>query len=226
MTTIHTFHTLQGTKETRKSKTRQYAACLVATATEETFENRRNEIAATRAALTEHQAKLVAIETERGMTLAEATEAYEAERAKDWHGTLWAMQDTIREEMSLAKGSGDAYRAKAQIEAEAKKRLAEQGFLSPWRDGGPHDIVAAGSAVQLTQNQLDRLVNDLTKMSKHKGYQEIISWHLTLQNAQKSLRATGGSKAWSVVPPAEVYRQKGFKITIETTFEVRQTGRK
>lgn len=159
MTTFHTFHTAQGTTITRRSKTRQYVACLVATVTE--------------AALDLVKAEIVRIEKQQ----AEA-------RAK----------------------------AEVEVEAEAKEETADYAESLDW-----------------FINQQVKKLQGLTV-----GDQRVVSWHLTLANAEKAIGdpATDGvvkrGRFGGEAQPGEAarWRLMGYRVEISTTFEVRETQKR
>ena len=223
MTTIHTFHTAQGTKVTRKSQTRKYAACLVATSTEETVVGLKAKIEACEKAVVETKAALATLLAERNMTLAEAktqayAESYDID-GKSYHSLWDNEQNAVAAELGVEDGL--RYRRRNEIEAEAKGRLTAKGILDPHREEGPGTVSTAGRKVEMAESDLSRARKWLKEVAV--GNQVVLSWHLTLSNAQKALDAKGGDKAWSRTPEPLQHREDGYKVEMVTTFDVRET---
>lgn len=211
MTTIHTFTTAQGTTETRKSKSRQYRACLVTTVTEKVVESNRESnresIAKLQNELVGLKAQLATVEGQIGLSAEEAQVAFKADQDKDWFPKLWDMEKVVGTEMGLTN------RAKKQISAEATKRLAAQGILDPYRKDGPYAVVKVSSDIDRIERALEQAIKHQTYLESAIGHQGVLSWHLTVPNAQKAL---GGRDA-------EGCRKTGYTVTISTDFEVRET---
>lgn len=219
MTTIHTFHTAQGTKVTRKSQTREYAACLVATVTDEVVKQLRADVRACEKAVPEAEAKLAGLLVEQDTTVEAATARHEDENSnaggtgKSWHSLQF---DEVR---AINAETPNGYNPNCHN--LAPERLKARGIVDPYRKDGPFAVVNAAMNVREAKRRLETARKKLAETNV--GDQEVLSWHLTLSNAQKALDAQGGKKAYSRTPLPVVYREKGYRVSYETTFEVRET---
>lgn len=226
MTTIHTFHTAQGTKVTRKSQTRAYEACLVATVTEAVMENLRAKVRECEAAVPEAEAKLAALLAERGTTVEAAKAAHKEESdnaggtGKGWFTVKWEEQDAIQKERGYVPGS----------DTLAEQRLAAKGIKNPYRPEGPFGVVSAATDVEMARKNLTWAREKLAAATV--GDQSVVSWHMTLGNAMKALGTPVAGKhvpkkaRWggqTRLSDADHLRNEGYKVSIETTFEVRET---
>jgi len=224
MTTIHTFKTAQGTEETRTSKTRAYQACLVATVTEATRTYYQGKIQEALDKAAELEAKLVAMEAERGMTLAQARAKQDEEMAvRDWFSTLWAEKKAMAVEHGYKTTDSSLIK-----ESEAVARLASKGILNPWREEGPHGLVCLAECACYQRDTAKGYEKDLEAAVV--GNEQVVSWHLSVNNAVKALGQPGPfvpkKNRWGIPTrpsDADMFRTKGCTVAIRTDFEVRET---
>jgi hypothetical protein len=193
------------TGSTRRSETRQYAACLVATATEASVALAAEKLVAIKGALIGAEIALATLEAERGMTAAEARLQNKVEHDR-WYdaGKIFEVERTLR---ALSVWSTQA---RKDTEAAAKEKLVAAGFVDPYDPTSTWGLCLAG----------DR-VNDLRyKVEKHRertlGEQSVLSWHLTAANAEKAL---GGRDA-------SYFRDRGDTVEVRTDIEIRESSRR
>ena len=183
VTTIHTYRTAQGTKVTRKSQTRQYAACLVTIVTKAVVERSQAKVEACAQAVPETETKLATLLAERNTTVEAAKAQFENEKdnadgnGTNWHTLLFAEKKVIRDE---------AERYVSDSRTIAKKRLIDKGFKDPYREGGPQDILSANRSVEFAVSQLAD-ARKLADTDTDVGNEDVLSWHLTVPNAKKAL---------------------------------------
>ena len=227
MTTVHTFHTAQGTKVTRKSQTRAYEACLVATVTEAVMEGLRAEVRKCEAAVPKAEADLAALLAERGTTVEAAKAQYQEESENaDGAGKAWFTLK-FEEQGAIRKESGGYVPGADRL---AEERLVARGLKNPYRPEGPFAVVVAASNVEGARKGLEWARKRLAAATV--GDQSVVSWHLTLSNAMKALgtpvagKHTTKKNRWggqTRLSDADRLRNEGYKVSIETTFEVRET---
>lgn len=229
MATIHTYRTVQGTTETRTSKTRAYRACLVAVMTQEVIEGFRAEIAKAEARLAETTLDLSDLVAARGMTLEAAKAIYEQENHPLGDGQSYpdislAEYKAVKAELGIEDNSQESYK---RVDAEATRRLEARGIKNPQRKDGPADILQAGWCVEMHRRNIAHWTEKLQKAAV--GNEEVISWHLSMANAEKALGTPGHepkrNRYGIQAGPSEAdrYRKQGYTIRISTTFEVRET---
>lgn len=236
MTTIHTYTTTQGTVETRTSRTRAYAACLVATVTEAVRAGWTAKKEAEEATLVTLRAELAALVVARSQTVEQAQAQHKVETdnprgdGKCYFHSLWDLRDGITAEWGYTEEN--RWKVRNEAEAEAKVRLAAQGVQDPWREDGPNALVTLDHRVRSSERTIKYLATKLATQAV--GHEEVLSWHLSLSNAQKALGtpAPAGQKAKpkrnryggeSRLSDADHYRNDGYAVRVETSFETRET---
>jgi hypothetical protein len=215
MSIIHTItlaneRRMSGTvSATRKSENRRYAACVTATATEETVRIDEASKAADEAKLVELRAALAEAVARVGVSEADARKWYEAAAArwydggsgKDAQGFL-ATVERVRKEKGL-----DDWRSRNEVERLARIDCAARGIEDPYAKGGKWDVVHAA-------DEVERLDRDLKRRRPIViGAEGVLGWCGSVALAQK---ATGArTAAW--------HSARGYKITIRTDITVRET---
>lgn len=202
-------------KATRKSATRRYGACLVATATEGTITKHREILKRYEAKAREAEAALKDAEAAHCMTVAAARAQFKSEDEREggsWFARLFAERDLVRD--AAAKRAGvnpDDWRwrfdQRDAIERQAVANLAARGEPDPYRKGGPHDVISAAQAAKSAA----RTVTGFRMPAL--GDEVVISWHRDAGLASKS----AGSRT------AGYYTERGWRVSVRTDIEIRET---
>jgi len=195
------------TGSTRRSETRRYAACLVATSTERSVQIAAEKLAANKAALVEAETKLATLEAERSMTADAAREQNKVENRR-WYdeGKIFDLETAIADEAGSPRWGVNW----KKVRETAKAQLIANGYVDPYDPANTWGLCVASD-----------LVNDLRyKVENHcaraVGRQCVVSWHLTAANAQKALGARD----------AAFFCERGDAVAVRTDIEVRETSKK
>ncbi len=180
----------------RVSKTRQYSACVVATATARTIElkvtdlaNHEAEIERIRPLLADAQAAI------GGLTVEEAEKAHEV-LAQAWFKPLFANEAKLRSPRP-SYGLSDAQRAKAVEMTEA------EGFTNPYTQ----PVHAFLELVRNLKGHESR-ARYIREQNLKAGEQMVLSWHRDASMAQKGLASQTH------------YMARGYELAIRTDIEV------
>ena len=217
MTMIHTFQLNQGGFEKRTSENRAYKACLVATVTEAALKSLETKLAETKAQLTTVRETLSRLLAEKGCSREQALDRFQAEldgpmNGKGWYKVLWEESDAVAVEMGVADGT--RYLKRWEIEAEAKARLEARGIPDPYRKDGYAEIGSLDSKIRAGEYSLVGLTKDAATWKV--GDQRVLSWHLSVSNAQKALSSRD----------AVAYQKRGFDVQVSTKIETRETKKR
>ena len=187
---------------TRKSETRKYLACLVATTTEATVQLLAQKRAKIEAELVMWKASLkVALEL-HNMTVEEAKAHHEV-ICEPWYKAKFATNERIRTEVT-GKSWGHVANLDARVEAE----LVAQGLENPYT--GSWAICSAASQVEARERQLARW------SSPPVGSQAVLSWHGSVSLADKALSSREAS--WA--------REQGDTVMIRTDITITETKKR
>ncbi len=236
MTTIHTYRTSQGTTETRTSKTRAYAACLVAVVTEAVRAKWAAEKAEAEAKLVAFRADLAKLVAERNQTVEQASAASKIEKenplgdGKSYFQHLWACKEEIAAEWGY--NETNRWKVAHESEAEAQIRLTARGIPDPWRKDGPNALTDLDHQVRSTERAIKYLAEKLA--TEAVGHERVESWHLSITNARKALGtpAPAGQQAKprrsrygceTRLSDVDHLRNAGYTVRVETAFETRET---
>ncbi len=191
MTTTHTvrinsnplLRNGRNVRATRVSKTRQYAACIVATATQKTVD----DIAV---GLADHEAKIEsltpvvqALLEQGGYESVQAFKAAHDAACKPWHQALYDEEGALREAAKAANRGN--YRQLTHAEyAQAKTNLEARGLLNPWTGlmGSTYENVRHLEMAQFSANRIK-------EQSIVVGQQLVVSWHRDAGLAQKAMNS-------------------------------------
>lgn len=214
MALIHTIqianekHSGSTVSSTRKSETRKYLACLVATTTEASLRIDAEKLAQTEKERAEWQAKLDELTAKLGMTVEQAEAQHKAESDR-WYNRedgLFATKDRIRKERA-AKGAGEWNHVSDDT---VKADMLARGLVDPYNRNGAFGIHEAAQKVEwLTKTLADW-------NSPRLGSQAVLSWHGTVGLAQKALTSREATYAQS----------KGDTVAIRTDITITETKKR
>lgn len=201
---------------TRKSETRRYLACIVATVTAATIRIRAEQKAKAEAELVDWSVKLVDRRAaHNGMTLEQAT-AWEKDASDKWY----ARGDTTRGFDVGYFGACKTVRAqhggRGHLSQDRERELAaaimvSQGFADPYDKSSPYGIMEAASAVESLERRLAGWQAPVL------GAQGVVSWHGTVANAQKAL-SSGECR--------HIAERDGRALSVRTDITVRETAKR
>lgn len=202
---LHSIRLNNGRVDTRESSTRQYAAVIVATATQATERQYAEWRAAKERELQEAEATRDDKLTELGMTLEQADARYR-ELQEAWDSDKFFTLVRRHEAQIKAKNPrGDRYEAFKAACTLARAEMVAEEFIDPEDEAGVFGAVKAASAAKVARKCLDK---------PHRypaGTQFAVSWHLTVANARTALSAR--ENGWLA--------RDAFKLEVRTDFEIR-----
>lgn len=188
---------------TRKSETRRYTACIVATTTEATimhFEQVREKAMAKKA----QAEKVIELLTAKlGMTVEEARAKLDT-TASAWHKAFFAAKDEIR----AKRGQQYGHVTDAEGAAWAKKN----GAVNPYENefGGKSELLLLSEAAHDLFSAERTIGNPIPSL----GSEAVLSWHHSVPLAEKALASHD-----------HVARQ-GDKLTVRTDITVTETKKR
>lgn len=198
-------------RSTRRSN-RRYVACLVATTTHKSLAINDAALVELRQNIKQEEARIEWLTGLLKLSHAEA-EAVATQQAAAWWASYF---DTKKEVIRRLAGTLDP-RAGAivavnddRVASMVREDLLGRGLVDPYAADSPHALCAAHS-------QLKFLAESLNGWQRPPlGSQAIISWHLTLANAQRALLAA----------EAFFWRQKGDCVELRTDIQVTEVPTK
>jgi hypothetical protein len=193
---------------TRKSETKKYLACIVATTTEASLKVDADKKAAIEKELADWQVKLAALIAKLGITVeqAEATHKADSERWYNREDGLFATKDRIRKERA-AKGAGEWNHV---TDTEVKADLFARGFVDPYDRNGAYGIHEASERVEWHTRTLANWKAPVI------GSQGVLTWCGNLGLAQKAI---GGKEAqWA--------QKQGDTVAIRTDITITETKKR
>jgi len=202
---LHSIHLANGRVDTRESSTRQYAAVIVATATDVTERRYAEWRAAKRVELQDAEAARDAKLAELGMSLEQAEVRYTELKAAWDSKQFFAIVRRHEAQLKAKNPRGDRYEAFQKACGIARAEMAAAGSIDPEAEAGVYGAVKAASDAKAAKECLDK---------PHRypaGTQFAVSWHLTVANARTALSAK--ENGWLA--------RDAFKLEVRTDFEIR-----
>lgn len=202
---------------TRKSDSRRYTACIVATTTERTLQVNADRKTKAQADLADWRAKLAERTAKHnGMTVEQAT-AWEKDASDKWYGRdtelpkggtgfdvgYFGACEQARKELNCRYGDTD------KVRARATEIMISRGFADPYDKTSPAGIVEAAEMIKRLEESLSAWKTPVL------GRQGVVSWHANVTNASKSL----SSVEYLTV-------REGKKLEIRTDIEIRETAKR
>ena len=210
-------HTIQITNEkhvsgtvssTRKSETKKYLACLVATTTEASLKVEADKKAATEKELADWQAKLTALTAKLGMTVEQA-EAQHKAYSERWYDPTDGFHETknrIREE----RHANGAEKWNHVTDNEIQADLYARGFANPYDREGSFGIHEAASKVEWLTKTL------ASWRTLVLGSQGVLTWCGSVALAQKALG--GKESTWA--------QKQGDSVAVRTDIDIKETKKR
>jgi hypothetical protein len=201
---IHTIELESGAgarhKDSRKSASRHYQACIVATVTQAAVRADTDKRASLVKALDEQLAHSAALQDKLGMTVADAQARYEQLRER-WYRKY---SDTLGRVHESTGAMGN------RLHELATDEMVKGGFENPYDRTGSYALVDLGAQIDTRQRQL-RDWKNLTL-----GNQRVLSWHTTAALAHKAM---AGSYCRGFV-------ERGHQVQVRTDLSVRETKKR
>jgi hypothetical protein len=207
MTTIHSIsintnpllQAGRNVRATRTSKSRQYKACIVATATAKTIER-------VTAAWVEHESTVATLTpvlegllAAWGLTSHAEVEAIHQARTKPWFDLVFPAERAARQAKGQFANLNDADRA------AVKARLVAQGHVDPYEQK-EHAFLEMARKLKAAMHAIAHIKAQNLMV----GQQLVLSWHKDISNAQKALGAHDAGH----------YRSHYYALEIRTDIEV------
>jgi hypothetical protein len=195
---------------TRKSESRHYLACLVATTTEASIRIAQEKKADLEKQLVAAQAVLTA-ECARWNTTAEAATANHEALSERWYNHedgIFPTQDKYRKAYEAEK---KVQWTAIRFEKEAREDLEARGIMYPYdKENSSYSVVEAASKVNGLQGSLERHTIPVL------GSQAVLSWHGNVGLAQKALASREATYAQS----------RGDNVAIRTDITITETKKR
>jgi hypothetical protein len=190
---------------TRKSETRRYLACIVATTTEASLKIDAGKKAAVEAELVTAKARLAELTAKFGMTPEEAEAKHEVESDR-WYNREDGIFET-GQRIRLAK-SGSTYGHVHNLDSIVKADLLARGFVDPYDKSGTYGICDVYSTVR----RCEATLKGWFKLTL--GSEGVISWHGTTDLAQKAMGSL------------DYIRERGDTLAIRTDITITETKKR
>lgn len=208
MTTIHSIlinsnpllQAGRNVRATRTSKSRQYAACLVATVTLSTVERVAQALIEHEAVVADLTPILEGLLATWGWKDHAEVEAIHQAAKKPWFDALFAAEQAFRD----SKGPNH-YSMTAADRKAVQAQIIAQGHVDPYAQK-EHTFLELARKLENAQRGAAHIKEQDLKV----GQQFVLSWHKNVSNAQKAL----GSAS------VDYYRGRGYSVEIRTDIEV------